>query len=109
MYIRKKTRIKDGKRHDYWALVESYRTESGSPATLKPVGKRCPPRNRAEKAEADGQKNKQGVERPERVDAAQQYESETGQDAPYQKQAARTPPIGRKTDNGRSKPPLDTP
>ena len=29
MYIRKKTRIKDGKRHDYWALVESYRTESG--------------------------------------------------------------------------------
>jgi transposase len=29
MYIRKKTRIKDGKHHDYWALVESYRTESG--------------------------------------------------------------------------------
>jgi hypothetical protein len=29
MYIRKKTRNKDGKRHDYWALVESYRTESG--------------------------------------------------------------------------------
>jgi transposase len=29
MYIRKKTRIKDGKRHDYWALVESYRTERG--------------------------------------------------------------------------------
>jgi len=29
MYIRKKTRTKDGKRHDYWALVESYRTERG--------------------------------------------------------------------------------
>lgn len=29
MYIRKTTRIKDGKRHDYWALVESYRTERG--------------------------------------------------------------------------------
>jgi transposase len=29
MYLRKKTRIKDGKRHDYWTLVESYRTESG--------------------------------------------------------------------------------
>ena len=29
MYIRKSTRIKDGKRHDYWALVESYRTERG--------------------------------------------------------------------------------
>lgn len=29
MYIRKKTRVKDGKRHDYWALVESYRTERG--------------------------------------------------------------------------------
>jgi len=29
MYIRKKTRFKDGKRHDYWALVESYRTELG--------------------------------------------------------------------------------
>jgi len=29
MYIRKKTRVKDGKRHDYWALVESYRTEKG--------------------------------------------------------------------------------
>jgi transposase len=29
MYIRKTTRIKDGKLHDYWALVESYRTERG--------------------------------------------------------------------------------
>jgi transposase len=29
MYLRKKTRIKDGKRHDYWALVESYRTDRG--------------------------------------------------------------------------------
>jgi len=29
MYIRKKTRIKDGKRHDYWAIVESYRSERG--------------------------------------------------------------------------------
>lgn len=29
MYLRKKTRVKDGKRHDYWALVESYRTERG--------------------------------------------------------------------------------
>ena len=29
MYLRKKTRIKDGKRHNYWALVESYRTERG--------------------------------------------------------------------------------
>ena len=29
MYIRKKTRVKDGKCHDYWALVESYRTERG--------------------------------------------------------------------------------
>ena len=29
MYIRKTTRIKDGKRHDYWALVESYPTERG--------------------------------------------------------------------------------
>jgi transposase len=29
MYIRKTSRIKDGKRHDYWALVESYRTELG--------------------------------------------------------------------------------
>jgi transposase len=29
MYIRKRTRFKDGKRHDYWALVESYRTERG--------------------------------------------------------------------------------
>jgi hypothetical protein len=29
MYIRKKRRIKDGKQHDYWALVESYRTERG--------------------------------------------------------------------------------
>ena len=29
MYIRKTTRIKDGKSHDYWALVESYRTPKG--------------------------------------------------------------------------------
>jgi hypothetical protein len=29
MYIRKKSRIKDGKCHDYWTLVESYRTERG--------------------------------------------------------------------------------
>jgi transposase len=29
MYIRKKTRFKDGKLHKYWALVESYRTERG--------------------------------------------------------------------------------
>lgn len=29
MYVRKVTRIKDGKRHHYWALVESYRTERG--------------------------------------------------------------------------------
>jgi transposase len=29
MYIRKTTRVKDGKRHHYWALVESYRTELG--------------------------------------------------------------------------------
>ena len=29
MYIRKTTRIKDGKRHAYWALVESYRTAKG--------------------------------------------------------------------------------
>jgi len=29
VYIRKTTRIKDGKSHDYWALVESYRTERG--------------------------------------------------------------------------------
>ncbi|MGD9161243.1 MAG: IS1634 family transposase [Desulfobacteraceae bacterium] len=29
MYIRKKTRIKDGKSHAYWALVESYRTPKG--------------------------------------------------------------------------------
>jgi transposase len=29
MYIRKMHRDKDGKRHDYWALVESYRTERG--------------------------------------------------------------------------------
>jgi transposase len=29
VYIRKTTRIKDGKQHDYWALVESYRTERG--------------------------------------------------------------------------------
>ena len=29
MYIRKKTRIKDGKSHDYWTLVESYRTPKG--------------------------------------------------------------------------------
>lgn len=29
MYIRKTTRIKDGKEHNYWALVESYRTERG--------------------------------------------------------------------------------
>lgn len=29
MYIRKMTRNKDGKRHEYWALVESYRTERG--------------------------------------------------------------------------------
>jgi transposase len=29
MYIRKTTRIKDGKRHHYWSLVESYRTERG--------------------------------------------------------------------------------
>jgi transposase len=29
MYIRKMRRDKDGKRHDYWALVESYRTERG--------------------------------------------------------------------------------
>jgi transposase len=29
MYIRKTTRFKDGKRHCYWALVESYRTERG--------------------------------------------------------------------------------
>ena len=29
MYIRKSTRIKDGKAHHYWALVESYRTERG--------------------------------------------------------------------------------
>jgi transposase len=29
MYLRKTTRVKDGKRHHYWALVESYRTERG--------------------------------------------------------------------------------
>lgn len=29
MYIRKQTRIKDGKSHAYWALVESYRTAKG--------------------------------------------------------------------------------
>jgi len=29
VYIRKTSRIKDGKQHDYWALVESYRTERG--------------------------------------------------------------------------------
>lgn len=29
MYIRKATRIKDGKSHAYWALVESYRTPKG--------------------------------------------------------------------------------
>lgn len=29
MYIRKARRVKDGKRHDYWALVESYRTDRG--------------------------------------------------------------------------------
>jgi transposase len=29
VYIRKTVREKDGKRHDYWALVESYRTERG--------------------------------------------------------------------------------
>jgi hypothetical protein len=29
VYIRKLTREKDGKRHHYWALVESYRTERG--------------------------------------------------------------------------------
>jgi transposase len=29
MYIRKMNRNKDGKRHEYWALVESYRTERG--------------------------------------------------------------------------------
>jgi transposase len=29
MYIRKTTRVKDGKSHCYWALVESYRTERG--------------------------------------------------------------------------------
>jgi hypothetical protein len=29
MYLRKTTRVKDGKRHQYWALVESYRTERG--------------------------------------------------------------------------------
>jgi transposase len=29
VYIRKTTRFKDGKRHCYWALVESYRTEQG--------------------------------------------------------------------------------
>ena len=29
MYLRKTIREKDGKRHDYWALVESYRTERG--------------------------------------------------------------------------------
>ena len=29
MYLRKTTRVKDGKHHHYWALVESYRTERG--------------------------------------------------------------------------------
>lgn len=29
MFIRQKFRVKDGKRHAYWALVESYRTERG--------------------------------------------------------------------------------
>jgi len=29
MYIRKTSRVKDGKRHHYWALVESYRTDRG--------------------------------------------------------------------------------
>lgn len=29
MYIRKATRVKDGKQHHYWSLVESYRTERG--------------------------------------------------------------------------------
>jgi hypothetical protein len=29
VYIRKLTRVKDGKPHHYWALVESYRTERG--------------------------------------------------------------------------------
>jgi transposase len=29
VYIRKATRVKDGKQHHYWSLVESYRTERG--------------------------------------------------------------------------------
>jgi len=29
MYLRRCSRRKDGKRHAYWALVESYRTERG--------------------------------------------------------------------------------
>jgi hypothetical protein len=29
MYIRKTTRVKDGKPHHYWVLVESYCTERG--------------------------------------------------------------------------------
>lgn len=29
MFLRQKFRVKDGKRHAYWALVESYRTERG--------------------------------------------------------------------------------
>jgi transposase len=29
MYVRKSFRVKDGKRHQYWALVESYRTDRG--------------------------------------------------------------------------------
>jgi transposase len=29
MHLRKSFRVKDGKRHQYWALVESYRTERG--------------------------------------------------------------------------------
>jgi hypothetical protein len=29
MYLRRCYRVKDGKRHAYWALVESYRTQRG--------------------------------------------------------------------------------
>ena len=29
MFIRQKFRVKDGRRHAYWALVESYRTKRG--------------------------------------------------------------------------------
>jgi len=29
MFVRPCYRMKDGKRHSYWALVESYRTERG--------------------------------------------------------------------------------